>query len=57
MHKPNKGFELTSEDKEVTVYAQGQPEIIQSYINGVVDSHIDKLINMSVTYMELIIAN
>lgn len=52
MHKPNKGFELTSEDKEVTVYAQGQPEIIQSYINGVVDSHIDKLINGHITILK-----
>ncbi len=45
MHKPNKGFELTSEDKVVTIYAQGQPEIIKSYIHGVIDSHVDKLID------------
>ena len=38
-------FELTSSDKDVTIYAQGQPEIIKSYIHGVIDSHVDKLIN------------
>ena len=52
MHKPNKGFELASEDKEVTIYAQGQPEIIKSYIHGVIDSHIDKLINGHITILK-----
>ena len=38
-------FELTSSDKEVTIYAQGQPEIIKSYIHGVINKHVDKLID------------
>ena len=52
MYKPNKGFDLMSDDKEVTIYAQGQPEIIKSYIHGVVDSHVDKLINGHITILK-----
>jgi hypothetical protein len=52
MHKSNKGFELKSEDKEVIIYAQGQPEIIKSYIHGVVDSHVDKIIDGHITILK-----
>ena len=44
MSKPEKGYRLSSSDHEATIYAQGQPEIIKSYIHGVIDGHIDRLI-------------
>ena len=44
LSKPGKGYTLSSSDHEATIYAQGQPEIIKSYIHGVIDGHIDRLI-------------
>lgn len=44
LSKPGIGYRLSSSDHEATIYAQGQPEIIKSYIHGVIDGHIDRLI-------------
>lgn len=43
MYKKSEGYIVS--DKEATIYAQGQKDIIRSYIHGVIDDHIEKLIN------------
>lgn len=43
MYKKTEGYIIS--DKETTIYAQGQYDIIRSYIHGVIDDHIEKLID------------
>ena len=39
------GYQVSSQNKDVTIYAEGQPDIIKAYIDGVIDSRIDSIID------------
>ena len=55
--KTGKGYILSSSDKEATIYAQGQPEIIKSYIHGVIESYVDRLIEGHIKFFKEAAAN
>lgn len=44
MYKRCEGYIITSPEKDVTIYSQGQFKIIKSYIQGVIDEYVNKLI-------------